>query len=672
MKKIWLYFVSYPVTTAVYFERALRKKHNVVTVGPSLPESFITEWNLENMKLPILPQNIPTDFEPDILALYNSTENEKKPEIFIWIESVGRIVPKNVPSLPIPTASYWIDSHIHLQEHIELAKNFDYVFIAQKEYLEDFKKAGNKNVFWLPLGADPEIHNKFSSQKKHEIGFVGSINPNSRRLDLLNKLKKYFPLYKERAFWKEMSEIFSKSKIVFNNAIRNDLNMRFFEVMSSGSLLLSDITNGNGQTELFIDGEDYAGYTDEVIENVAQFYLENDELREAISQRGMELVRNAHKYSDRADEMIKVISGQKDRTSTAKELRQKSVQTVSVSSSKINKLKRSFVIPVIDYAPASQYNIKTLLDDLEKIEGEVIIVFNSEEVAAELKDDPRIDYYAIMKKNVGVARAWNIGLNISRTPIVFFINSDVHIKKETIMDIEKALISFPDAAMVGTQGSFFNFEYLKDLVYFGKNEFSNIQEVDAVSGFLFGIRKKYFDRFNLQFENDYTPCYFEEWDIGLQIKKAGLKSYIIPSFNYDHEWSGSIRSMEKISYYDKAETAGEIQKRNQAIFKAKWERIAEQEDNENLLLISGWVNYALNLCNIAIANNQLDLVETILKKITNVYPKLSIGHKNLGILYYTQGKYNEAITQLREANEIDPADENIKKYLEESKLKLDA
>ena len=230
-----------------------------------------------------------------------------------------------------------------------------------------------------------------------------------------------------------MSEIFSKSKIVFNNAIRNDLNMRFFEVMSSGSLLLSDITNGNGQTELFIDGEDYAGYTDEVIENVAQFYLENDELREAISQRGMELVRNAHKYSDRADEMIKVISGQKDRTSTAKELRQKSVQTVSVNSSKINKLKRSFVIPVIDYAPASQYNIKTLLDDLEKIEGEVIIVFNSEEVAAELKDDPRIDYYAIMKKNVGVARAWNIGLNISRTPIVFFINSDVHIKKETIM-----------------------------------------------------------------------------------------------------------------------------------------------------------------------------------------------------------------------------------------------
>ncbi len=671
MKKIWFYYVYYPVTTAVYFERALRKKHDVVTVGPSLPESFISHWNLENMKLPILPQNIPTDFEPDILALYNMTENEKKPEIFIWVESVGHMLPKNVSSLPIPTASYWIDSHLHLNNHVKLALNFDYVFIAQKEYIEDFKKAGNKNVFWLPLGADPEIHDKFSSSKKHEIGFVGSIPPESRRNALLNKLMTKFPLFKERAFWTEMSKHFSESKIAFNNAIRNDLNMRFFETMSTGTFLLSDMTKNSGQTELFKDGEDYASYDDDLIENVVQFYLENDELREAIAKRGMEIVRNAHKYSDRADELVKVIAGEKERTSTVEELRQKSIRFVSVSSSKVNKLKRSFVIPVIDYAPASQYNIKTLLDDLEKIEGEVIVVFNSEKVASELKDDPRIDYYAIMKKNVGVSRAWNIGLNIARTPIVFFINSDVHIEKDTITDIEKAIISLPDAAMVGPQGSFFHFESLSDLLYFDKDKYSSIQIVDAVSGFLFGIRKKYFDRFNFRFENDFTPCYFEEWDIGLQIKKAGLKSYVIPSFNYDHEWSGSIRSMQKISYYDKAETPTVIHSRNMTLIKAKWKKIAEEEDNGNLPLVSEWVNFALSLSKEAIANNRLDWAEQLFLKIMEFYPELPIGYKNLGILYFSQGKYNEAFEHLSKANNIEPEDEFVKKYLEEIKQKTD-
>jgi spore maturation protein CgeB/glycosyltransferase involved in cell wall biosynthesis len=670
MKKIWLYYVSYPVTTAVYFERALRKKHDVVTVGPSLPESFISQWNLENMKLPILPQDIPTDFEPDILALYNATEDDKKPEMFIWIESVGYILPKNIASLPIPTASYWIDSHLHLKDHVELAKNFDYVFIAQKEYVEDYKKAGNKNVFWLPLGADPEIHDKFSSGKVHEIGFVGSVPPDSRRSRLLNKLMANLPLSKARIFWTEMSKFFSESKIVFNNAIRNDLNMRFFEAMSTGTFLLSDVTNNSGQKELFIDGEDYASYDDGLIENVAQFYLENDELREAIAKRGMELIRNAHKYSDRTDEMVDVTAGVKTRTSTAEELRQKSVQFVSVSSSKVNKLKRSFVIPVIDYAPASQYNIKTLLDDLEKVEGEVIVVFNSEQVADELKDDPRIDYYAIMKKNVGVSRAWNIGLNIARTPIVFFINSDVHVEKETIMDIEKVIISFPDAAMVGPQGSFFHFEELIDLHYFDKNKFSTIQEVDAVSGFLFGIRKKYFDQYNFRFENDFTPCYYEEWDIGLQIKKAGLKSYVVPSFKYDHEWSGSIKSMEKISYYDKAETSLDIYTRNKTVFKSKWKRIAQQEENGSMLLVSGWVNFALHLSKDAITNNRLDLVEPMFNRIIELYPELAIGYKNLGVLYYSQGNINEAFELLKKANKIDPVDEFVKKYLEEIKLKL--
>ena len=663
MKKIWLYYVSYPVTTAIYFDRALRKKYDVTTVGPQLPEDLITKWKLENMKQPILPQDIPTDFTPDILQLYQNTTPHKRPDIFIWIESVGTIIPEDVSSLPIPTACYLIDSHLHLEEHVELAKNFDFVFIAQTEYLNDFINAGNKNVFWLPLGADPEIHDKFSETKSHDVGFVGSLLGNPRREHLLKFLKSEFDFYYKRAFLKEMAQIFSESKIVFNNAVKNDLNMRFFEVMSAGSLLLSDKTTKSGQDLLFEPNEDYALYDEDThIANVVEFYLENNELRETMAKRGMEIVRNAHKYSDRAFEMIDVIIGARESTSTAEELREKSIKYISVKTSKINKLKRSFIIPVIDYAPASQYNIKTLLDDLEKIEGEVIVIFNSEKVANEIKDDPRIDYYAVMKKNVGVARAWNIGLNIARTPLAFIINSDVHVKKSVISDIEQALISFPKAAMVGPQGSFFHFDKLADLHYFDKDKFNEPQEVDAVSGFLFGIRKKYFDEFNLSFENKFTPCYFEEWDIGLQIKRAGLASYVIPSFDYDHEWSGSIRSMRKINYYDKSETAVEIHSRNSKIIIDKWEKIVEKDPAHKNLLISGWVNWALALSKQAVETEQFDVAEKIFRQIIELYPNLEVGFKNLGFLYYIQQKFDIALPMLKKALELNPDDEAVSTY----------
>ena len=664
MSKIWLCFVSYPVTTAVYFERAFRKKHDVKTVGPKLPKELIKEWNLERMNLPILPQDIPTEFNNnvDIYDLFLSTPEEYRPEYFIWIESVAGFLPKNISKLPIPTAAYFIDTHIHLPLHIEQAKNFDYVFIAQREYLPKFKEAGIEKVFWLPLGADPEIHKKFSDKKKYEIGFVGSLYANPRREVLIKKLSEKFPFHYERAFWTEMAQILSESKIVFNNAVRNDLNMRVFETLSIGSFLLTDFPKNSGQDELFVNHEDLAVYEDKLIENVAEFYLKNDELREAIAKRGRELVLNAHKYEDRANEMLEVISGKKTTTSTAAELRERSLKNVSVSSKQINKLKRSFVIPVIDYSPASRYNIKTLLDDLEKIEGEVIVIFNSEEVANEIKDDLRIDQYAIMKMNVGVSRAWNIGLHISRTPITFIINSDVHVRKETIAALENALISLPQAASVGPQGSFVYFDKAADIQYFDKGTFSQPLVVDAVSGFLFGVKTEYFQDGTLIFEDAYTPAYFEEWDLGLRIKKANLKSYIIPTTAYEHEWSGSIRSMRKIRFYDKEETPQEILERNKKIFHKKWRKIAEEEGNRNLL-VSLWVDYKLQQSKIAIENNNFDEAGKIFKLIIELYPELHVGYQNLGVLYFIANMRNEAKKYLEKALSLDPQNEIAKKYL---------
>ena len=517
---IWLAYVSYPVTTAVYFERALRKHFEVITVGPKINQQLVETWNLQNMKLPILDHNLPTGAEPDMLDLYNSAPPDLRPDMYFWVESVFGYFPKNIDKLNIPTACYFIDSHLNnLSYQLEWAKNFNYVFIAQKEYIKDFKNVGCKNVHWIPLGCDPDIHISTGQPKVHDVGFVGGVMSNPRRVQLIEHMKLQHDVFYKRCFWDDMAKVLDSSKIVFNNAVNNDLNMRVFETLSIGSFLLSDPTWGNGQEEFFVPGEDLGIYEDEYINDSISYYLENVELRNLIAKRGQEIALNAHTYEHRMLDIVDVVMGAKSNTLTGSEIREKSLIGVKTSLKDIYSLKRSFVIPVLDYAPASKYNIKTLLTDLEKIEGKLIIVFNSEEVADQIKDHPRIDYYSVMKKNVGVARAWNIGLNMSQTPITFILNSDIHIENDVVDKVTSLIEYRGDAAMVGPQGSYFSFKDKADFHYFDKGKFNETQEVDAVSGFLFAVNNKLFDKFNLKFENKFTPCYYEEWDIGLQIKK---------------------------------------------------------------------------------------------------------------------------------------------------------
>ncbi len=675
---VWLAYVSYPVTTGVYFERALRKHFNVVTIGPSITKSLIEDWNLESMKLPIIDHNIPTGGTPDIKAIFDNTPNNLKPDLFLWVESVFGYFPSNIDKLGIPTAAYFIDSHLNnIDYQLEWAKFFDYVFLAQKEYIPRFTERGCKKVFWLPLGCDPDIHKSYNGNKIYDVGFVGGTAANPRRVDLMNRIKEEHNFYYERCFWDDMAKVLDSSKIVFNNAVNNDLNMRVFETLSIGSFLLTDATYSNGQEEFFNHSEELGLYEDESINHTIKYYLENAELRELIAKRGHQLAINAHTYEHRLLELIDVTLGNKPFTPTGIEWRERSLQNVTVSLKDINYLRRSFVIPVLDYAPASKYNIKTLLKDLEKIEGKLLIVFNDETVANQIKDHPRINNYAVMKKNVGVARAWNLGLNMSDTPITLILNSDIHIQNDVVEKISSLIEWRKDAAMVGPQGSFFSFNDKADFMYFDKGKFSETTAVDAVSGFLFGVNSQKFDKHGLKFENRFTPCYYEEWDIGLQIKNAGLKSYIVPSVSYDHIWGGSIGSYKKIKYLDKEETARGILNRNSEIFTNKWreihkELISKDSKKHKDLFVSGYADFVNSFSEKLIEKQEYTKAAELLEELIKFYPDLYLTNLKLSLTYSYLGNIEKALKYIEIAILNNPGDEiakDIKTRLSEIKSK---
>ncbi|MDK9717035.1 MAG: glycosyltransferase [Trichlorobacter sp.] len=322
---VWLAYVSYPVTTAVYLERALRKVCRVTTIGPRLADEMIGVWSLENMKLPVLPHDIQTDATPDMLQIWEQTAPQDRPDIYLWVESVSGHFPRNIKCLPCLKACCLIDMHINLELHRDFAGQFDHAFVVHRQYVDKVGQLGPLS-HWLPVACDPEIHRGDTGEKRYEIGFVGSVAAGTRRDILLRQLDAALPLHVERCFWDDMAAVFAASKMVFNSSFNHDLNMRFFEVLSVGSLLLSDMAGDSGQAELFVAGEDYARYQDETLCDVARFYLKHGHLAEQIGQWGRLLVHGAHTYDHRVQDLLAVVTGRKADTWSAAELRSQSVR----------------------------------------------------------------------------------------------------------------------------------------------------------------------------------------------------------------------------------------------------------------------------------------------------------------------------------------------------------
>ena len=320
---IWLAYVSYPITTAVYLKRALQQAgHRVTTIGPRLPEEAIQMWSLENMKLPLDSQDIDTSFTPDMEAIWNNTPSADRPDLYLWVESVNSYCPRNLDKISCIKACYLIDTHYHLNEALVTAAPFDRIFIAQLIDLPEFRLR-YAHTYWLPLACDPEIHGRQETPETFDIGFVGSMS--RRRQEMLDHLADHFTVHYERAFWTDMAHTFSASKIVLNDARFDDLNMRFFEALCSGSLLLSNSTKDSGQYVLFEDGEEYVCHHYYDLLTIACYYLKHDELRKKIASTGRQRVLAAHTYLHRIEDMIDVIIGKKSDTFSAQELRTRSL-----------------------------------------------------------------------------------------------------------------------------------------------------------------------------------------------------------------------------------------------------------------------------------------------------------------------------------------------------------
>ncbi|MFN3301843.1 MAG: glycosyltransferase [Patescibacteria group bacterium] len=207
-----------------------------------------------------------------------------------------------------PKAIWIIDSHTSFVCDKVMAKSFDIIFVAQKEYVEKFKKH-NRYVYWLPLACDPEWHGKQDLEKIYDVAFIGQLGRGWRK-KLLLKLKKDFPSsFISSVDCKDIGKIYSQARIVVNYNVNNDINMRVFEALCSGNLLLTNRIRNNGFEELFEDKKHLVVYdgTYKDLREKINYYLKNEEEREEIAKNGRNLVLAFHTYKHRVEFMIKKI-----------------------------------------------------------------------------------------------------------------------------------------------------------------------------------------------------------------------------------------------------------------------------------------------------------------------------------------------------------------------------
>lgn len=185
-----------------------------------------------------------------------------------------------------------IDTHIETDWRLKLAEDgkFDTISVVHSQGLNlPWGREIGKDLFWIPVGCDPIIHNVGKREKKYDGCAVmnfhnGLAGPRVDMLDAFFKACGNF-FFGNRTF-KEVSEKYAESKLVFNRSINGDANMRVWEAMCSGSCLVTDRVEDLDKL-CAIDGVHYAGYSNqEELTNVVKDLLANDEKRETIAENG--------------------------------------------------------------------------------------------------------------------------------------------------------------------------------------------------------------------------------------------------------------------------------------------------------------------------------------------------------------------------------------------------
>jgi GT2 family glycosyltransferase/tetratricopeptide (TPR) repeat protein len=464
-----------------------------------------------------------------------------------------------------PCAWWAIDTHLDPDWYRLKAPDFDLVFAAQRNGAEMLRRAGVGRARWLPLACDPEVHRRRDVEEAYDVAFVGNLFPGPRA-DLVRLIERRFRrTFVGRRFFDDMARVYSQSRIVFNRSVRDDVNMRVFEALACGSLLMTNDLAENGQDELFRDGVHLAAYRDaeDLLDKIA-FYLARDEVRRKVAARGREEALARHTYRHRMETIL----------AAAEALPARASISAAPAPAPPADDTTSIVILAHDQLEATAACLDSIRRNTPE-PHEVIVVDNAstDGTLEFLRARPEVRVIA-NDSNRGFPAAANQGIAAAVGARVLLLNNDVVTTPGWLSRLLRALGSDPRIGLVGPCSNCVSgpqqveaeYRDLESLDAFAadraRDRDGELEDVDRLVGFCLLIRRAVIDAVGVLDERFGLGC-FDDDDYTLRALAAGFRAVIARDAFVHHDGGRTFRA----SGVDFAALMDE----NRAKFRAKWE-----------------------------------------------------------------------------------------------------
>lgn len=162
---------------------------------------------------------------------------------------------------------------------------------------------GKDKVKLLTYAVDEEIYPEVESKEIYDVGFIGNINDDDGRAEVIELLQLNFKCYISTSTpTRKIAKELSQCKVVFNHIRYEEINIRFFESLACGAQVVSY------SPALHLFAKEYKHYmtykTPEELLDVITLLITEPDIRKSIKKSARAEVLRRHTYKQRVYEII--------------------------------------------------------------------------------------------------------------------------------------------------------------------------------------------------------------------------------------------------------------------------------------------------------------------------------------------------------------------------------
>lgn len=228
-------------------------------------------------------------------------------DLFLYLEPMG-IVPRGLESAPMPTACVLSDTHRNPRARRLVASLFDHVVVYHRNHLAAHRDRRPGTAHWIPYACDTDVVRDLRLPRDLDVAFVGRPYTRERRR-ILRRLAGRHAVNEPRTYRQdEISELYSRAKIVIDLPPGDYIPFRVFEAMSCGALLLTR-RMPSGIEELFEEGRHYEAFaTERELLDKIERYLRDDDARRRVAAAGHAEIRRHHTLAQRITRILDAVA----------------------------------------------------------------------------------------------------------------------------------------------------------------------------------------------------------------------------------------------------------------------------------------------------------------------------------------------------------------------------